>query len=123
MRARGSAGVHSTIVFWSVLSPQGALDGLTTSLSVIRIGMLGTWGVPVETSEVGGTHPALLEAMALGRCGAPNLRAALEPLLKDLAIAQDFGGQARERLRARDPRESVAHANRRLFGERLREAS
>src|SRR5207245_11198011 len=78
----------------------------------------------VETSEVGGTHPALLEAMAFGRCvavndtpenietigdagfsyegstGAASLRAVLERLLKDSAIVQEYAGRARERVRA-----------------------
>ncbi len=69
----------------------------------------------VETSEVGGTHPALLEAMAFGRCvvvndtpenletigdagfsyegatGAASLRAVLERLLKDPALVQESG--------------------------------
>jgi len=100
----------------------------------------------VETSEVGGTHPALLEAMAFGRCvvvndtpenletvgdagfsyegsrGAPSLREVLERLLKDPAIAQESAGRARERVRAHYSWESVTDAYERLFHELLREA-
>jgi glycosyltransferase involved in cell wall biosynthesis len=100
----------------------------------------------VETSEVGGTHPALLEAMAFGRCvvvndtpenletvgdagfsyeggaGASRLRAVLERLLKDPAIAQELGGRARERVRAHYSWESVTDAYEQLFRELLREA-
>src|SRR5262249_42632705 len=100
----------------------------------------------VETSEVGGTHPALLEAMALGRCvvvndtpenletiadagfsyegsvGAPSLRAVLERLLKDPAIVQEFGGRARERVREHYSWESVTAAYEQLFHELLSEA-
>ena len=78
----------------------------------------------VETSEVGGTHPALLEAMAAGAAvvvndtpenletigdagqsydggiGAPSLRAALERLLKDPALVAALGRRALERVRA-----------------------
>ena len=78
----------------------------------------------VETSEVGGTHPALLEAMAAGAAvvvndtpenletigdagqsydggiGAPSLRAALERLLKDPALVAALGRRAVERVRA-----------------------
>jgi glycosyltransferase involved in cell wall biosynthesis len=100
----------------------------------------------VETSEVGGTHPALLEAMGFGRCvvvndtrenletvadagfsydgstGAPSLRAVLERLLKDPAITQEFGGRARERVRTHYSWESVTDAYEHLFRELLREA-
>jgi len=100
----------------------------------------------VETSEVGGTHPALLEAMAFGRCvvvndtpenletvgdagfsyegsrGAPSLREILERLLKDPAIAQESAGRARERVREHYSWESVTDAYERLFHELLREA-
>ena len=100
----------------------------------------------VETSEVGGTHPALLEAMALGRCvvvndtpenletiadagfsyegsvGAPSLRAVLERLLKDPAIVEEFGGRARERVREHYSWESVTAAYEQLFHELLSEA-
>jgi len=100
----------------------------------------------VETSEVGGTHPALLEAMALGRCvvvndtpenletiadagfsyegsvGAPSLRTVLERLLKDEAIVQEFGGRARARVREHYSWESVTDAYEQLFHELLSEA-
>jgi glycosyltransferase involved in cell wall biosynthesis len=95
----------------------------------------------VETSEVGGTHPALLEAMAFGRCvvvndtpenletvgdtgfsyegsvGAPSLRMVLERLLKDPTTAQEFGERARERVRAHYSWASVTDAYERLFHE------
>ena len=100
----------------------------------------------VETSEVGGTHPALVEAMAFGRCvvvndtpenletiadagfsyegsvGAPSLRAVLERLLKDEATVQEFGGRARERVREHYSWESVTDAYEQLFHELLSEA-
>jgi glycosyltransferase involved in cell wall biosynthesis len=100
----------------------------------------------VETSEVGGTHPALLEAMGLGRgvvvndtpenletiadagfsyegsVGAPSLRAVLERLLKDPAIVHEFGERARERVREHYSWESVTDAYEQLFLELLNEA-
>jgi glycosyltransferase involved in cell wall biosynthesis len=99
----------------------------------------------VETSEVGGTHPALVEAMAFGRCvvvndtpenletigsagfsydgssGAPSLRAVLERLLKDPEIVQEFGERARERARTHYSWESVTDAYEQLFDELIRE--
>ena len=72
----------------------------------------------VETSEVGGTHPALLEAMALGNCvvvndtqenletigvaglsyrgreGAPALQVVLEQLLKHPDLVKEYGARA-----------------------------
>ena len=98
----------------------------------------------VETSEVGGTHPALLEAMAFGRCvvvndtpenletigdagfsyegamGAASLRSVLERLLKDPAIVRGYGEQARERVRTHYSWASVADAYERVFSEILR---
>ena len=100
----------------------------------------------VETSEVGGTHPALLEAMALGRCvvvndtqenletiadagfsyegsvGAPSLRAVLERLLKDPAIVQEFGARAQDRVREHYSWEAVTDAYEQLFQGLLSEA-
>ena len=97
----------------------------------------------VETSEVGGTHPALLEAMAFGRCvvvndtpenletignagfsyegsaGAASLRTVLEHLLKDPETVQEFGGRARERVRTHYSWESVTDAYEQLFDELL----
>jgi glycosyltransferase involved in cell wall biosynthesis len=99
----------------------------------------------VETSEVGGTHPALLEAMAFGRCvvvndtpenletigdagfsyegstGAVSLGAVLERLLKDPTIVEEFGRRARERVRAHYSWESVTDAYEQLFHQLLRE--
>jgi len=95
----------------------------------------------VETSEVGGTHPALLEAMAFGRCvavndtpenletiadtgfsyegalGAMSLRTLLERLLKDPAIVLAQGERARERVRAHYSWNSVTDAYEGLFRE------
>jgi glycosyltransferase involved in cell wall biosynthesis len=95
----------------------------------------------VETSEVGGTHPALLEAMAAGRCvvvndtpenletigdagfsysgamGAAGLRAVLERLLKDPALTSQHGGRALERVRVSYSWAGVADAYERLFRE------
>ena len=100
----------------------------------------------VETSEVGGTHPALVEAMAFGRCvvvndtpenletiadagfgyggsaSAASLRTVLEQLLKDPAIVQAYGRRARERALAHYSWESVTDSYERLFHELLSEA-
>ena len=77
----------------------------------------------VETSGVGGTHPALLEAMALGNCvvvndtlenletvgeaglsykgkeGAQSLRAVLRELLSRPDLVQEYKQRARQRVR------------------------
>ncbi len=95
----------------------------------------------VETSEVGGTHPALLEAMAAGRCvvvndtpenletigdagfsypgemGNAGLRAVLERLLKDPALVVEQGARGRERVRARYSWDGVADDYEALFRE------
>jgi len=95
----------------------------------------------VETSEVGGTHPALLEAMAAGRCvvvndtpenletigdagfsypgemGDAGLRAVLERLLKDPALVVEQGARGRERVRARYSWDGVADDYEALFRE------
>jgi len=95
----------------------------------------------VETSEVGGTHPALLEAMAAsravivndtpenletigdagssydGRVGAASLRAALEHLLEDPARAAEHGRRALARVRAHYSWETVTDAYEALFRE------
>jgi glycosyltransferase involved in cell wall biosynthesis len=91
------------------------------------------------TSEVGGTHPALLEAMAAraavvvndtpenlevlgdaglcydGGIGSPSLRAVLERLLKDPALVDALGGRALERVRALYSWDGVTDAYERLF--------
>lgn len=93
----------------------------------------------VETSEVGGTHPALLEAMAAGRCvvvndtpenletiaeaglsydgavGAESLRQVLESLLANPARVRAWGKRALERVQARYSWETVTDAYERLF--------
>ncbi len=95
----------------------------------------------VESSEVGGTHPALLEAMAAGRCvvvndtpenletigdagfsypgemGDAGLRAVLERLLKDPALVVEQGARGRERVRARYSWDGVADDYEALFRE------
>lgn len=77
----------------------------------------------VETSEVGGTHPALLEAMAFGNCvivndtpqnleviggaglsydgslGAPSLRQQLEGLISNPALVEDYRRRALDGVR------------------------
>ncbi|HEM61528.1 MAG TPA: glycosyltransferase, partial [Chloroflexi bacterium] len=77
----------------------------------------------VETSEVGGTHPALLEAMALGNCvvvndtaenletigdagfsyqgrrGSESLREVLERLLRSPELVEQYRQKARNRVR------------------------
>lgn len=98
----------------------------------------------VETSEVGGTHPALLEAMASGACvvvndtpenletigeagfgyegavGAAALRAVLERLLKDPALVEVRARSGVERVRAHYSWDAVTDAYERLFGELFR---
>ena len=95
----------------------------------------------VETSEVGGTHPAVLEAMAAGRCvvvndtpenletigdagfsypgemGDAGLRAVLERLLKDPALVAEQGARGRARVRARYSWDGVADDYEALFRE------
>ena len=95
----------------------------------------------VESSEVGGTHPAILEAMAAGRCvvvndtpenletigdagfsypgemGDAGLRAVLERLLKDPALVVEQGARGRERVRARYSWDGVADDYEALFRE------
>jgi glycosyltransferase involved in cell wall biosynthesis len=93
----------------------------------------------VETSEVGGTHPAVVEAMAAGRAvvvndtpenvetigdagfsyagemGAAGLRTVLERLLKDPALVAEQGAHGRERARALYTWESVTDDYERLL--------
>jgi glycosyltransferase involved in cell wall biosynthesis len=97
----------------------------------------------VETSEVGGTHPALLEAMAAARCvvvndtpenletigdagfsypgdlGAAGLRTVLERLLKDPALVSAQGRRGRERVRTHYSWDGVTDTYERLFHELL----
>ncbi len=100
----------------------------------------------VETSEVGGTHPALLEAMAAARCvvvndtpenletigdagfsypgemGAAGLRAVLERLLKDPALTTAHGERGLERVRRYYSWDGVADAYEHLFRQVLAES-
>jgi glycosyltransferase involved in cell wall biosynthesis len=93
----------------------------------------------VETSEVGGTHPALLEAMAAGipvivndtpenletmgaaglsypgDKGAAGLRPVLERLLQDGETARDLGARALERVRAHYSWDRVTDAYEEMF--------
>ncbi|MBI3732770.1 MAG: glycosyltransferase, partial [Chloroflexi bacterium] len=95
----------------------------------------------VETAGEGGTHPALVEAMALGNCvivhdtpenletigraglsydgqrGAPALREALTSLLAAPARAADYGALARARARECFSWEQVTTAYETLFTE------
>ena len=97
----------------------------------------------VETSEVGGTHPALLEAMAAERCvvvndtpenletiadtgfsyhgevGAAGLRSVLERVLKDPALVAEQGRRGLERVRTHYTWDRVTEAYERLFRELL----
>jgi len=99
----------------------------------------------VETSEVGGTHPALLEAMACGACvvvndtpenletigeagfgyhgemGGAGLRQVLERLLKDPALVKAHARNGVERVRALYSWAAVTDAYERLFRELLHE--
>jgi glycosyltransferase involved in cell wall biosynthesis len=100
----------------------------------------------VEASEVGGTHPALLEAMAASRCavvndtpenletvgdagfsypgalGGAGLRPLLERLLKDPALVALQGARARERALAHYSWDGVTDAYERLFRDLCAEA-
>src|SRR2546422_5302681 len=95
----------------------------------------------VETSEVGGTHPALLEAMAAGSAvvvndtpenletvadagfsypgdmGAAGLRAVLARLLKDSALVTEQAGRGLARVRAHYAWDGVTDAYEQLFRE------
>jgi glycosyltransferase involved in cell wall biosynthesis len=97
----------------------------------------------VETSEVGGTHPAVLEAMAAGTCvvvndtaenletvadagfsyhgemGAAGLRSVLERLLKDPALVAQQARQGLARVRAHYSWDAVTDAYERLFRDLL----
>jgi glycosyltransferase involved in cell wall biosynthesis len=99
----------------------------------------------VETSEVGGTHPAVLEAMAAGSCvvvndtpenletigdagfsypgevGAVGLQTTLERLLKDPALVAEQGARGLERVRACYSWDRVTDAYERLFHELVQE--
>jgi glycosyltransferase involved in cell wall biosynthesis len=100
----------------------------------------------VETSEVGGTHPALLEAMAAGSCavvndtpenletiadagfsyhgemGAAGLETVLERLLKDPALVEECAERGLERVRVHYSWDGVTDAYERLFRELVDEA-
>lgn len=93
----------------------------------------------VETSGVGGTHPALLEAMAFGSCvvvyntpenmetigdagftydgtvGADSLRQVLEHLLSQPEMVKEYRQRAKERVQACYTWETVTDAYERLF--------
>src|SRR5262249_45492992 len=93
----------------------------------------------VETSEVGGTHPALVEAMGFGTCvvanttaenletiadsgfgydgevGAPSLRGVLERLLKEPALVAEYGDRGRQRVRTHYAWDAITDDYERLF--------
>jgi glycosyltransferase involved in cell wall biosynthesis len=93
----------------------------------------------VETSEVGGTHPALVEAMGFGTCvvandtpenletiantgfaydgqvGSASLREVLDRLLKDPALVAEYAARGRERVRTHYSWDAVTDAYERLF--------
>ena len=93
----------------------------------------------VETSEVGGTHPALIEAMAFGNCvvvhdtaenletigdagfaydgrqGAHSLSPLLQRLLSDPALVQEYRERARLRARTCYTWEAVTDSYERMF--------
>ncbi len=93
----------------------------------------------VETSGVGGTHPALVEAMAFGNCvvthntpenletigdaglaydgqvGADNLRQVLRRLLSEPELVADYRRRARQRAQTCYAWETVTDAYERLF--------
>jgi len=95
----------------------------------------------VETSQVGGTHPALLEAMAFGSCvvvndmaenletigdagvayqgrqGGEALRRTLQHLLDHPDIVEEYRLRARERVRRHYSWDAVTDAYERLFYE------
>ncbi len=100
----------------------------------------------VETSGVGGTHPALVEAMAHGSCvvtnntdenletigdagfsykgnlGASDLRRVLATLLADPKVIADYTRRAQERARTVYTWESVTDAYERLFYQLLNQS-
>jgi glycosyltransferase involved in cell wall biosynthesis len=93
----------------------------------------------VETSSVGGTHPALTEAMAFGNCvvvhdtrenletiddagfaydgqgGAASLRRVLARLLSDPELVEEYRRRAQQRARAHYSWEAVTDDYERLF--------
>jgi glycosyltransferase involved in cell wall biosynthesis len=95
----------------------------------------------VETSGVGGTHPALTEAMGFGNCvvvhdtpenletigqaglaydgttASQSLRDVLQELLSRPELVQDYRGRAQRRARAHYTWEAVTSAYERLFYE------
>jgi glycosyltransferase involved in cell wall biosynthesis len=99
----------------------------------------------VETSGVGGTHPALIEAMALGNCvvvnntpenletmggmglaydgavGGESLREVLRPLLQNPALVTNYQTQAQQYARTHYSWESVTDAYEALFNRLLAE--
>jgi glycosyltransferase involved in cell wall biosynthesis len=101
----------------------------------------------VETSEVGGTHPALVEAMGLGTCvvandtpenletmadagfsydgrvGAPSLLRVLERLVKDLDLVEEYGRRGRERVCTHYSWDAVTEAYEQLLLEAVGVAS
>lgn len=97
----------------------------------------------VETSGVGGTHPALIEAMALGNCvvvnntpenleamgaaglaydggvGSDSLRQVLRPLLQDPTLVMMYQARAQQHARTHYTWETVTDAYEALFNRLL----
>jgi len=97
----------------------------------------------VETSSVGGTHPAVTEAMAFGNCvvvndtpenletigdagfsyegnnGAESLTAVLDMLLSTLDMVEQYSGRARNYAAARYSWERVTDEYERMFYRQL----
>ena len=119
------AGAGSNVVFTGYLFGEGYRE-LSSSAYAF-----------VETSEVGGTHPALLEAMAFGSCVVVNatpanlevlgdagesysgtvesLRQVLLKLIGNPAMARGLGQRAARRARERYSWEEVTDQYERLF--------
>ena len=126
-RLRAAAGNDARIVFTGYLFGRGYRE-LGTNAAVF-----------VETSGVGGTHPALLEAMALGNCvvvndtdenletigdaglaysgadGSPALQRVLQGLLRDPGRVEAYRKKALERVKQCFRWESVTDRYEALF--------
>jgi glycosyltransferase involved in cell wall biosynthesis len=119
------AGAGPNVVFTGYLFGEGYRELSSSSYAF------------VETSEVGGTHPALIEAMAFGTCvvvnatpanlevlgdagmsysgTVENLREVLQKLLTDPVMVRKFGQRAAERARERYSWKDVTNLYERLF--------
>jgi glycosyltransferase involved in cell wall biosynthesis len=129
------AGADPRVVFTGYLFGEGYRELLSNAYCF------------VETSEVGGTHPALLEAMAAGRCvvvndtpenletvgdtgssydggmAAASLRGVLEGLFKDPDLVAERGRRALDRVRRHYSWDGVTDDYERLFRDLLGRAA